>query len=91
MGSDHFSIHVEIKTQPAIFAVRAPNWVFNEANWVTWNTKVEADITTNGFCTTNNPEEKYQLFRSALLDNTSQSGIYITKPVNKLRAEPAKP
>ncbi|KZS19929.1 Uncharacterized protein APZ42_013513 [Daphnia magna] len=91
IGSDHLPVHIKINAKPILTLGRAPSWDFKNANWTTWNVKVNEAVNSSEFYSTANPETKYLTFHEALMSATKASNIFLAKPSKKILAEPAQP
>lgn len=89
IGSDHLPIHIKIDASPVLSLDCC--WNFKNANWITWNNKVNEIISSSQFYHTKDPELKYQAFHSTLLAANKPSKILFSIPPMILRPEPAPP
>lgn len=88
IGSDHVPLHIHIDVRPILSLGRPPSWDFSKAEWTTWNNKINAEINSDNFYTTNAPSTKYDIFREAIFSANEVSNIILSKPRNKTKAEP---
>ncbi|KZR97395.1 Uncharacterized protein APZ42_007763, partial [Daphnia magna] len=90
IGSDHFPIHVKLKTIPSQSFSRPPSWNFNIADWNNWNESLRKTIDSTDFFKTGDPSQKYKIFYNALITANQNNNIKIKKFTKDMKAEPSR-
>nr|CAH0106516.1 unnamed protein product [Daphnia galeata] len=91
LSSDHLPLHIRVQADPTLSIERAPTWNLKDADWITWNKEISTTITSSLFYSSESPDEKYQIYLSALLDATKSSGIILTRTPDTIKSEPSPP